>query len=58
MTAKEYYNSTRLVATNNWTLGMVFSFAEEYSKWILKQTTTPILSEIEQNILEHKKQAE
>ncbi len=34
MTAKEYYNSTRLVPTNNWTLEMVLNFAEEYSQLI------------------------
>jgi len=30
MKAKEYYDSTRLIETNNWTLGMVMNFAEEY----------------------------
>lgn len=37
MNAKEYYKSTRLVPTMNWTLEMTLSFAEEYanqSRWI------------------------
>lgn len=34
MTAKNYYKSTRLVETRNWTLEMVFSFAEEYANKI------------------------
>jgi hypothetical protein len=36
MNAKEYYNSTRLVETRNWTLEMVFNFAEEYAENINK----------------------
>jgi hypothetical protein len=32
MTAKEYYNSTRLVETRHWTLEMAMAFAEEYHK--------------------------
>ena len=34
MTAKEYYNSTRLVETTKWTLGMALNFAEEYANKI------------------------
>ena len=30
MKAEEYYKSTRLVETRNWTIQMVFSFADEY----------------------------
>lgn len=30
MKAKEYYNSTRMVETRNWTLDMAMNFAEEY----------------------------
>ena len=30
MKAKEYYNSTRVVETRNWTLDMAMNFAEEY----------------------------
>ena len=32
MTAKEYYKSTRMVETTNWTLEMALNFAEEYAK--------------------------
>lgn len=32
MTAKEYYRSTRVVDTNNWTLEMALAFADEYAK--------------------------
>ena len=34
MKAKEYYKSTRMVETRNWTLEMVFNFAEEYANSI------------------------
>ncbi len=37
MTAKEYYKLTRLVETRNWTLEMIFNFAEEYSEIINKK---------------------
>ena len=30
MKAKEYYKSTRLVETRNWTLEMVMAFADEF----------------------------
>jgi hypothetical protein len=30
MKAKEYYDSTRMIETRNWTLDMAMSFAEEY----------------------------
>ena len=33
MTAKEYYNSTRMVETRHWTLEMTLAFAEEYHKF-------------------------
>ena len=32
MTAKKYYNSTRMVETRHWTLEMTLAFAEEYHK--------------------------
>jgi hypothetical protein len=32
MTAKEYYKSTRMVETRNWTLEMTLNFAEEYAE--------------------------
>jgi hypothetical protein len=32
MRAREYYKSTRMVDTMNWTLDMAMSFAEEYHK--------------------------
>jgi predicted lipoprotein with Yx(FWY)xxD motif len=32
MKAKEYYKSTRMVDTMQWTLDMAMSFAEEYHK--------------------------
>jgi hypothetical protein len=32
MTSKEYYKSTRMVETRNWTLEMALSFAEEYAE--------------------------
>lgn len=37
MTAKDYYNKTRLVPTTNWTLEMTLTFAEEYHE--SKQST-------------------
>lgn len=30
MTATDYYHSTRMVETRNWTLAMVLNFADEY----------------------------
>ena len=36
MTAKEYYKSTRLVETRNWTLEMTLNFAEEYNEALNK----------------------
>jgi hypothetical protein len=32
MTAKEYYKSSRMVETRNWTLEMALNFAEEYTE--------------------------
>jgi hypothetical protein len=32
MTAKEFYDSTRMVETTHWTLNMAMCFAEEYHK--------------------------
>ena len=54
MEAKKYYNKTRLVATSNWTLDMVLSFADEYHKAksesdleVLRNKLTPFKNLIE-----------
>ena len=44
MKAKEYYNSTRMVETRNWTLGMAMDFAEEYYEARTKALTIPDVS--------------
>lgn len=36
MTAKDYYKSTRMVETRNWTLEMAMNFAEEYAEALRK----------------------
>ena len=36
MTPKEYYKSTRMIETRNWTLEMALSFAEEYAEALRK----------------------
>jgi hypothetical protein len=36
MTSKEYYKSTRMVETRNWTLEMALNFAEEYAEALRK----------------------
>lgn len=36
MTAKEYYKSTRMVETRNWTLEMALNFAEDYAEALRK----------------------
>jgi len=41
MKAKDYYNSTRMVETRNWTLSMVMNFAEEYYEARTKATDKP-----------------
>ena len=33
MEAKEYYDKTRLVETQNWTLGMAIGFADDYANY-------------------------
>jgi hypothetical protein len=40
MEAKDYYQSTRMVETRNWTLGMVMNFAEEYAEALRKHTVS------------------
>ncbi len=45
MKAKEYYNSTRMVETKNWTLDMVMNFAEEYYEERTKALTIPDVSD-------------
>ena len=40
MTAKDYYQSTRMVETRNWTLGMVMNFAEEYAEALRKHAVS------------------
>lgn len=44
MKAKEYYNSTRMVETKNWTLDMAMNFAEEYYEARTKALTIPVVS--------------
>lgn len=43
MTAKEYYNSTRMVETRNWTVDMVLKFAEEYHQAMVEKASQPQL---------------
>ncbi len=40
MTAKEYYKSTRMVETRNWTLEMALNFAEEYAEAMRKHAVS------------------
>lgn len=40
MKAKEYYKSTRMVETRDWTLEMVFNFAEEYAEALRKHAVS------------------
>ncbi len=40
MTAKEYYKSTRMVETRNWTLEMTLNFAEEYAEALRKHAVS------------------
>lgn len=40
MTAKEYYKSTRMVETRNWTLEMALNFAEEYAEALRKHAVS------------------
>ena len=40
MTSKEYYKSTRMVETRNWTLEMALSFAEEYAEALRKHAVS------------------
>lgn len=40
MTAKEYYKSTRMVETRNWTLEMALYFAEEYAEALRKHAVS------------------
>ena len=40
MTAKEYYKSTRMVETRNWTLEMALNFAEEYTEALRKHAVS------------------
>ncbi len=40
MTAKDYYQSTRMVDTRDWTLGMVMNFAEEYAEALRKHAVS------------------
>lgn len=43
MSAKNYYNSTRTIPTNNWNLEMVFNFADEYAKAFAKEELQDLL---------------
>ena len=49
MTAKEYYKSTRIVETRNWTLDMALNFAEEYAE-ALRQ---PLVSGAKRKVCDH-----
>lgn len=40
MTAKDYYKSTRMVETRNWTLEMALNFAEEYAEALRKHAVS------------------
>ena len=40
MTSKEYYKSTRMVETRNWTLEMALNFAEEYAEALRKHAVS------------------
>jgi hypothetical protein len=40
MTAKDYYQSTRMVETRDWTLGMAMNFAEEYAEALRKHAVS------------------
>ena len=40
MTSKEYYKSTRMVETRNWTLEMALNFAEEYAEVLRKHAVS------------------
>ena len=48
MTAKEYYNSTRMVETRKWTLEMALNFAEEYAEALRKHAVISPLREYEE----------
>lgn len=56
MKAKEYYNSTRMVDTRNWTLDMAMNFAEEYyeerTKSLTIHSVVPMLPKIKSNEFE------
>jgi hypothetical protein len=45
MTAKDYYKSTRMVETRNWTLEMAINFAEEYAEALRKHAVSGSLQD-------------